>query len=235
MCTGYASNELGGGDSAEAALAEINSRFCGCTHVTGNIQLDLRNVALYPSDEDFFNAFYHLEVLEGFLRLEHIPPVDHLILPNLRLVRGKELLPTAEGYKLAIMLSDSLIGELVLPQLREVSRGDVMFRDTGPVMCNYKSVNWNDIIDGGELVEIGSTCDVIGGGGCWVGGGRVYDVRCAVGGVRCEGRMVCDGMRECTYDCVYLSLILPFFLPHSSLLSPSLRLLWRVHRWSLLE
>ena len=210
MCTGYASNyELGGGesgDSAEAALAEINSRFCGCTHVTGNIHIDLRNVALYPSDEDFFNAFYHLEVLEGFLRLEHIPPVDHIILPNLRLVRGKELLPTAEGYQLAILLSNSIIGELLLPELREVSRGDVMFRDTGPDMCNYKSVNWNDIIDGGELVEIGNTCDVKSGGGCWVGGGRVYDMRCAVGGVRCEGCMVCDSMRNVhTIVCIFPS------------------------------
>ena len=186
MCTGYASNELGGGYSAEAALAEINSRFCGCTHVTGNIQLDLRNVALFPSDEDFFNAFYYLEVLEGFLRLQHIHRLDHLILPNLRLVMGKELLPTAEGYKLAITLYNSSILELVLPELREVSRGDVMFRDTGPDMCNYKSVNWNDIIDGGELVEIGNICDVKSGGGCWVGGGRVYGMRCAVASGRSE-------------------------------------------------
>ena len=174
VCSGYASNVLGGGESAEAALAEINSRFCGCTHVTGNIQLDFSNVTLDPSNEDFFNAFYHLEVLEGFLRLQHIPSLDRLILPNLRLVRGEELLPTAEGYQLAIVLFNSSVGELVLPELREVSHGDVMFRDTGHDMCNYKSVNWKDIIDGGELVEIGNTCDVNSGGECWVGwgGGR---------------------------------------------------------------
>jgi len=75
------------------------------------------------------------------------------VLPNLRIIRGDDLIATSTGRGLALVLLETLIGALVMPNLTEVTRGDVRFQNTSS-MCNYKTINWNDIIDNGRLEEL---------------------------------------------------------------------------------
>ena len=104
--------------------------------------------------EDSFNSLYHVKEISGVLRFQNIPTVNHIVLPNLRIVRGEELIETAERRGLALVLLNTRIGAIVLPKLTEVTQGDVHFQNTTTSMCNYRTVNWNDIIDNGRLDEL---------------------------------------------------------------------------------
>ena len=139
----------------EEILTNIHNQFCGCTHVTGSIQIDMFGHADYTNlTEDSFNFLYHVEEISGVLRFQNIPTVERVVLPNLRIIRGDDLILTAEGRGLALVLLETRIGAIVLPNLSEVTRGDIRFQNTTSSMCNYKTVNWDDIIDNGRLVEL---------------------------------------------------------------------------------
>ena len=139
----------------EDILSNLNRQFCGCTHITGSMQISMMGHEDYTNlTEDSFNFLYHVEEISGVLRFEDIPTVERIVLPNLRIIRGEELLPTLEGRGLALVLLETRIGAIVLPKLTEVTRGDVRFENTTSSMCNYKTVNWDDIIDNGQLVEV---------------------------------------------------------------------------------
>ena len=140
----------------DEVLVNLDERFCGCTHVTGSIQIKLNmfgNADYANLTEDSFNFLYHVEEISGVLRFQNIPQVSRIVLPNLRIIRGDEVITTSDGRNLALILLETRIGALVMPNLTEVTRGDVLFENTSS-MCNYKTVNWNDIIDDGQLVEI---------------------------------------------------------------------------------
>ena len=160
MCVGYSLDTFTPGPTVEDILTYLHNQFCGCTHVTGSIQISMFGHDGYTNlTEDSFNFFYHVEEISGVLRFQNIPTVERIVLPNLRIIRGEELIPTAEGRGLALVLLETRIGALVLPNLTEVTRGDVRFQNTTSSMCNYKTVNWDDIIDnGGQLVEL-SACN----------------------------------------------------------------------------
>ena len=138
----------------EEILRNLRDRFCGCTHVTGSIQIDMFGNSDYTNlTEDSFNFLYHVEEISGVLRFQNIPPVSRIVLPNLRIIRGDDLIATSGGRGLALVLLETRIGALVMPNLTEVTRGDVRFQNTSS-MCNYKTINWNDIIDNGQLDEL---------------------------------------------------------------------------------
>ena len=104
--------------------------------------------------EDSFNFLYHVEEISGVLRFQNIPTVERIVLPNLHIIRGEELIATAEGRGLALVLLNTRIGAIVLPKLTEITQGDVRLENTTSSMCNYKTVNWNDIIDNGRLDDV---------------------------------------------------------------------------------
>ena len=138
----------------EEILANLNRQFCGCTHITGSMQINMVGNENYTNlTEDSFNFLYHVEEISGVLRFQDIPTVERIVLPNLRIIRGEELIPTLDRG-LALVLLETRIGAIVLPKLTEVTRGDVRFENTTSSMCNYKTVNWPDIIDNGQLVEV---------------------------------------------------------------------------------
>ena len=139
----------------EEILANLHNQFCGCTHITGSMQISMIGHEDYTNlTEDSFNFLYHVEEISSVLRFENIPTVERIVLPNLRIIRGEELLPTEEGRGLSLVLLETRIGAIVLPNLTEVTRGDVRFQNTTSSMCNYRTVNWGDIIDNGQLVEV---------------------------------------------------------------------------------
>ena len=57
------------------------------------------------------------------------------------LIRRDDLISTAEGYGLALVLLETCIGAIVLPNLTKVTWGDVYFQNTTSSMCNYK-IQW---------------------------------------------------------------------------------------------
>ena len=139
----------------EEILTNLHNQFCGCTHITGSIQICMIGLDGYTNlTEDSFNFLYHMEEISGVLWFQNIPSVERIVLPSLRIIRGEELIETAEGRGLALVLLNTRIGALVLPNLTEVTRGDVHFQNTTSSMCNYRTVNWLDIIDNGRLDEL---------------------------------------------------------------------------------
>ena len=139
----------------EEILTNLHNQFCGCTHVTGSIQINMFGHAGYTNlTEDSFNFLYHVEEISGVLRFQDIPTVERVVLPNLRIVRGDDLIRTAEGRGLALVLLNTHIGAIMLPNLMEVTQGDVWFQNVTSYMCNYRTVDWNDIIDNGRLDEL---------------------------------------------------------------------------------
>ena len=139
----------------EEILTNLHNQFCGCTHVIGSMQISMSGHEDYTNlTEDSFNFLYHVEEISGVLRFQNIPTVERIVLPKLRIIRGEELIPTLEGRGIALVLLETHIGAIVLPNLTEVTRGDVQFQNTTSSMCNYKTVNWDDIIDNGQLVEV---------------------------------------------------------------------------------
>ena len=139
----------------EEILTNLHNQFCGCTHITGSIQISVSGHEDYTNlTEDSFNFLYHVEEISGVLRFQNIPTVERIVLPNLRIIRGDELIPKRDGRGIALVLVETHIGAIVLPNLTEVTRGDVQFENTTSSMCNYKTVNWDDIIDNGQLVEL---------------------------------------------------------------------------------
>ena len=99
-----------------------------------------------------FNFFYHVEQISGSVNLRGLPATSSIILPNLRLIRGEDLL----GNRYALAVQNSTIGELILPRLTQITVGDVLFENSGE-LCNYKTINWNDILDNGNLTQV-NTC-----------------------------------------------------------------------------
>ena len=158
----------------EEILTNLHNQFCGCTHVKGSIQICMIGLDDYTNlTEDSFNFLYHVEEISGVLWFQNIPTVERIVFPNLRIIRGEELISTAEGRGLALVLLNTRIGAIVLPKLTEVTRGDVQLQNTTSSMCNYKTVNWDDITDNGRVDEV-LACNTSRREG-WGGGNFVDD------------------------------------------------------------
>ncbi len=98
--------------------------------------------------------FYHLEQVSGAVRFLGILDTSDIILPNLRIIRAEELV----AAQFSLIVEDSIIGRLILPKLTQITRGTVIFQNTGG-LCNYLTVRWTDIIDGGgSLMDATGTC-----------------------------------------------------------------------------
>ena len=142
------------GSTVEEILSSLQSRFCGCTHISGSV---LINMASTPSisrqlNASDFNFLYHVEQVSGSIGLQSIPATSQIILPNLHLIRGEEL----RGNLYALVVQNSTLGELILPNLTQISRGDVLFENSGE-LCNHNTVNWLDILDNGDVSRT-NTC-----------------------------------------------------------------------------
>ncbi len=150
-CVGHAQGNLEPGDTKEHILEALRTRFCGCTHVFGNVRISMAGLYSVTLSEDDFNFLYHLEQVSGAIYLDNIPRVDHrIILPNLRLIRGNEL----EGGRYAIVLRNVSVDEVILPKLIEISQGSVLVEQSNNVgLCNLLRVNWLDILDDGNFED----------------------------------------------------------------------------------
>ncbi len=153
-CIGHQIGFFEQGTSVDEVLENLRERFCGCIHISGSVLISMRNFnASRQLNSDDFNMFYHLEQVSGAVRFLGIPDTSDIILPNLRIIRAEELVA-----QFSLIVEDSIIGRLILPKLTQITRGTVIFQNTGG-LCNYLTVRWTDIIDGGgSLMDATGTC-----------------------------------------------------------------------------
>ena len=126
-------------------LRNLRDRFCGCQCVTSSISFSFREENRVLTVDDF-NMFYYLKVIYGALIIRDVR-ASRIIFPNLRIIRGHELLPL--GNRGAALRLDSLnVSEFILPKLTEITRGGVYItRGGGLCLLNVLRVQWNDIIE----------------------------------------------------------------------------------------
>jgi hypothetical protein len=167
-CAGHGTlTEPAVGFSILDILANINSQFCGCTHVYGSIHINMEGHSISRTlDTNDFNMFYYLEHITGGFSLVGIPETTQIIFPNLRVIQGNELIE--RDY--AVVMRDVNAGQIVLPNLTEISQGSVLVEhSSNRPLCNWVSVNWPEIIDDGDIINplIGN-CRTEGNiGGIW--------------------------------------------------------------------
>ena len=151
---GHSISNFAPGSTVRSVLDGLHATFANCTHIVGSIQIDLSSTAPNPptlSEEDF-SFLYSIEDISGVLRFQNIPAVSSIILPNLRVIHGQERVSTLEGHELVLIVNNVEIGALLMPELREISRGGVLFQNS-EILCNYKTIHWLDILSDGDLVE----------------------------------------------------------------------------------
>lgn len=109
-------------------------------------------------NESDFSFFYHLEQISGKLLLNEIPATTRIVLPNLRIIRGEEILGAArDNNTLAIINVNAR--EIILPKLTEITRGDVLIiQPLDNPICNWARVNWGDILDNGNIINSFQEC-----------------------------------------------------------------------------
>lgn len=156
-CLGHASSEWAQGSTVAEILGNLALQFCGCTHVYGSICIRMRGLTMNTASnlsENDFNFFYHLEQISGALFLDGFPETTRIILPNLRIIRGREL-----NGSYAVTVRNMSVGEIIFPKLTEISRGSVLIdQPAHNALCNWAQVNWLDIIDDGIIVHSFQNC-----------------------------------------------------------------------------
>ena len=143
-CTGITAS----GSSVAEMLTILHDHLCGCVYVEGNIHIPV--VTSFPDfneplTESNFSFFYHIKEISEYLYLQNIPSMEQLSFPNLRIIRGESPLYLD---KFALASFNCRITTLYMPQLTEITRGNIFFRGGTmfPSICNVRAVNWTDIL-----------------------------------------------------------------------------------------
>ena len=160
-CIGHDIGTFKQGDTIPEILQNLHNRFCGCTHITGSILINLEGPAHEIErnlTEDDFNFLYHVEQISNALRFTSFPQTSRIILPNLRIIRGEDLI----ADRFALVVQDTNISDLILPKLTQITKGNARFENTG-TLCNHRTINWLDILDspiGGDVgLETVNSCE----------------------------------------------------------------------------
>jgi hypothetical protein len=151
VCVGHTPTEVAIGLTVLDVLADLRSQFCGCTRVYGNIHINMMGLSISRNlDENDFNMLYYLEQITGSLSLVGIPETTRIILPNLQVIQGKELIERGHS----VVIRDVNVGQIILPNLAEISQGNVLVEhSSNRPLCNWASVNWLDILDNGNIIN----------------------------------------------------------------------------------
>ena len=158
VCDGQGANVIVPGKTVEELLKNAWMAFCGCQYVSNNIHLELQHVGSFdvPLVEANFSFFDDIKEVNGYVMLS-VPAVDQISFPNLRIIRGRQLIPHTPDVALA---AGGKILCLRMPLLTEISTGGVYFSDKGMngALCNIMDgsnasgygVHWDDILNDGS-------------------------------------------------------------------------------------
>ena len=149
------------GSTTAEVLAQLNSRFCGCTYITGSLSFQLSTGTALT--EDSFNSLYYLKEISGSLQLNTIPSMSTITLPNLRIIRGQDTF-SSSGGPVSLLVQGFTNGFLNLPSLTEISNGRAVFVSTSGT-CGFLNVLWTDIfLSNGGLDYSMSGCTLASAG-----------------------------------------------------------------------
>ena len=148
ICIGHNNNERASGNSAAAILQDAYDQFCGCRYIEHNVHIEIPSSfydnTLIPDSN--FSFLYYTREISGFIYLRYISPISRLFLPNLRIIRGNTRF-TVSSKEYSLIVANSDIGTLYMPQLKEITQGGVFLRGLSntPSLCNVQNVSWTDI------------------------------------------------------------------------------------------
>ena len=133
--------------SVSGLLQTLNSQYCGCRVIQGNVVIALNGLTTSGLTSNNFAFLSKIEEITGYLEITGVTVTDQIILPELRVIQGRDL---KNGHGLIIDGVTSPSGVL-MPKLSEVVRGDAYFSGLSG-RCTYETVNWEDIVTNGSQV-----------------------------------------------------------------------------------
>ena len=118
--------------------------YCGCRVIDGSVNIVNRpmNETYSSTDFEFLSS---VEEIGDTLLIQNINVTDNITLPNLRLIRGHNLLNfgAEPSGNPAIYIHNVTV---YLPKLTEITLGDVYIVTVSS--CNHRGVLWEDILTG---------------------------------------------------------------------------------------
>ncbi|XP_055339018.1 epidermal growth factor receptor-like isoform X2 [Paramacrobiotus metropolitanus] len=212
VCSG-SSNALSYNENVTLHMRKMKERLNNCTYVQGN--LELTNIP-EGYDLDFLKQ---IREVTGYLLIAHVQK-SVLSLPNLRIVRGRNLFGVNErsrDYALFVGINPGL-RELGLGQLREITHGSAYVKDN-PQLCHMNTVHWDDLLQTKNSLALAVTPSAklicppchskCSSGYCWGSGieqcQKLTKEVCAIqcGNNRCRGPNPSDCChQECAGGCV---------------------------------
>ena len=143
-------------ESKERFLEAMSTVYCGCRVVDGSVNILHRPMSETYSSTDF-EFLSSVEEIGDTLNIQNINVTDNITLPNLQLIRGRNLI----HYMIPPNGNPALIVRFVpapvyLPKLTEITLGDVYIVNVSS--CNHRGVLWEDILtdSNSEYYDIGN-------------------------------------------------------------------------------
>ena len=143
LCDGLKIRSFIGASEAKEFLKAMSDEFCGCRIVEGSININR------PGDETYSSADFEflssVEEIGDTLFIQNLNLTDSITLPNLRLIRGRNLLEfIVEPRGNPALFIHNVTGPVYLPKLTEITLGDVYIVTVN--FCNHRGVLWEDIL-----------------------------------------------------------------------------------------
>ena len=155
LCDGLKIHSFIGASDAKEFLKAMSDEFCGCRIVDGSININRPGDEIYSSAD--FEFLSSVEEIGDTLFIQNLNLTDNITLPNLRLIRGRNLLEFIVDLRgdPAVFIHN-VMGSVYLPELREITLGDVYIMTVS--FCNHRGVLWEDILTapGSHYEDIGN-------------------------------------------------------------------------------
>ncbi|XP_065888570.1 melanoma receptor tyrosine-protein kinase-like [Dysidea avara] len=145
FCDGLGIGETVAGDRSKEEFLEVMSNvYCGCRVVDGSVNILNRPLNETYSSTDF-EILSSVEEIGDTLNIQNINVTDNITLPNLRLIRGRNLI----DYLLSpsgnpALFIHNVTAPVYLPKLTEITLGDMYIVTVSS--CNHRGVLWEDIL-----------------------------------------------------------------------------------------
>ena len=124
----------------------LKDRYTGCTYVDGNLEIT------WIKRTSNLNFLQHIREVTGYVLISHVF-VDQLILPQLQIIRGRELFQYEYMKKdYGLFVHSSSFFYIILPALKEVIHGSVgMVNYFSP--CYTSTIDWDEITSGNKSLS----------------------------------------------------------------------------------
>ena len=146
---------IAGSQPKQEFLQAMSDEFCGCRIVEGSININRPGDEIYNSTD--FEFLSSVEEIGDTLFIQNLILTNSITLPNLRLIRGHNLLEfIVEPRGNPALFIHNVTGPVYLPKLTEITLGDVYIVTVS--FCNHRGVLWEDILTapGSRYEDIGN-------------------------------------------------------------------------------